>query len=272
MWLAYKVFLNKYGEESFSSFQCLVGVNPLLFSQFCLYHYAEIAKYHDYGVQSVYHQTDKKDISPKNQMTWLKKAQPSFTDKDGLIGQVTIGTKQQPICISGNSTITILGHTNKLPPRIKCLVEQAEHHNLPLGIVINRCMAIPKARSIPVILINTNRYNVWIRQPLLAAKLFDAECDEIEYRANMNWYGDNILVGFQPVPSQLINTNSCQVEAGPNQLDSPKIERPEFGPRLDTNSTEFNFEKELDHLPFQLNIGKEAKFMWDQQSWFINLV
>ena len=27
--LAYKVFINKYGEESFNSFQCPVGVNPL---------------------------------------------------------------------------------------------------------------------------------------------------------------------------------------------------------------------------------------------------
>ena len=68
-------------------------------------------------------------------------------------------------------------------------------------------------------------------------------------------------MGFQPVPPQLINTNSCQVEAGPIQLDSPEIEKPEFGPRWDTKSAEFNFEKELDQLPFQLNIGKEAKFM-----------
>ena len=127
-------------------------------------------------------------------------------------------------------------------------------------------MATPKARSIPVIMINTNRYNVWIRQPLLAAELFDVECNKMEYRANMNWDGDNILVGFQPVPPQLINTNSYQVEAGPIQLDSPMIERPEFGPRLDTNFAEFNFEKELDCLPFQLNIRKEAKFMQDQQS------
>ena len=175
-----------------------------------------------------------------------KKAQPSFIRKDGLIGQVTIGTKQQPICIPGISTITIPGCTNKLPLRITCLVEQVVHHNLPLGIVINQCVAMPKARSIPVISINTNRYNVWIRQPLLAAKLFGTECDEIEYRANMNPDGNNILVGFQPVPPQLINTNSCQVEAGPIQPDSPEIEKPEFGPRPDTNPTEFNFEKELD--------------------------
>ena len=60
IWLTYKVFITKYGEESLNSFQCPVGVNPFLFSQLCLYHYAEIAKDHDYGVQSVYHQTDKR--------------------------------------------------------------------------------------------------------------------------------------------------------------------------------------------------------------------
>ena len=157
----------------------------------------------------MYHQTDKKDDSLKNWLNCLKKSQPSFIGKDGLIGQVTIGTKQQPICIPGNSTITIPGCTSKLPSRITCLVEQVEHHNLPLGIVINRYMAMPKARLIPVVLINTNRYNVWIRQPLLAAKLFNAECDEIEYRVNMSQDDNNISVGFQPVPPKLINTSSC---------------------------------------------------------------
>ena len=50
IWLMYKVFMNKYGEENFNFFQCPVGVNPLLFSQLCLYYYAEIAKDHDYRV------------------------------------------------------------------------------------------------------------------------------------------------------------------------------------------------------------------------------
>ena len=183
-----------------------------------------------------------------------------------------MGTKQQPICIPWNSTIMILGCTNKLPPKVTCLVEQMEHHNLLLGIVINQCMAIPKARTIPVVIINTNRHNVWIRQPLLAAKLFDMECDEIEYRVNRNQEGDYISVGFQPFPPQLIDTNSCQVEAGSIQSNSPKVERPEFSPGLDTNSAELNFKNELDWLPFQLNIGKEANFMQDQQCCFINLV
>ena len=65
IWLAYKIFVDKHGEGRFNSFECLAGVNPLLFSQLCLYHYTEISKEHDYGVQSVYHQTGKDDISPK---------------------------------------------------------------------------------------------------------------------------------------------------------------------------------------------------------------
>ena len=54
-------------------------------------------------------------------------------------------------------------------------MEQVEHHNLLLAIVDNWCMAIPKARTISIIIINTNKYNVWVRHPLLAAKLYDAE-------------------------------------------------------------------------------------------------
>ena len=88
------------------------------------------------------------NLTPVNQLIWLKKS-PSFLRKGRLIGQAMTGTTQQPIYICGNSTITILGCTNKLPPMITCLVEQAEHHNLLLGIFINLCMAIPKARTIP---------------------------------------------------------------------------------------------------------------------------
>ena len=123
-----------------------------------------------------------------------------------------------------------------------------------------------------MIIINTNRYNAWVRQLLLAAKLYNVECDEIEYRATMAWEGDHIPTGFNPVPYQLIDTNSCQVEAELIQPTSPKIEKPEFGPRPDVNSTDFNFKIELDWLPFQLNIWNEANLTGVQQSHFINLI
>ena len=155
---------------------------------------------------------------------------------------------------------------------VTCLVGQTEHHNLPLGIVTNWCMAIPKAMTIPMIIINTNRYNVWIRQLLLAAELFDAECNEIEYRPTMDWEGNNISIGFQPVPPHLIDTNSCQVEVGPIQPTSPEIEKPESDPRLKTNSAEFDLKNDIDQLPLQLNIGEKANLIQGQQSHFINLV
>ena len=72
------IFTNKYGEGKFNSFECLAGVNPLLFSQLCLYHYTEISKEHDYGVQSVYHQTDKIDVSPKILAHLAKKSSVIF--------------------------------------------------------------------------------------------------------------------------------------------------------------------------------------------------
>ena len=81
IWLTYKVFVDKYGEGKFNSFECLAGVNPLLFSQLCLYYYAEITKEHDYGVWSVYHQTDKNDISSKNQLNWLNKSNHLLLEK-----------------------------------------------------------------------------------------------------------------------------------------------------------------------------------------------
>ena len=46
--LAYKAFVEKYGEGKFNSLECLAGVNPLLFSQLCLYYNAEISKEHNY--------------------------------------------------------------------------------------------------------------------------------------------------------------------------------------------------------------------------------
>ena len=147
-----------------------------------------------------------------------------------------------------------------------------EYHNLLLGIVVNQGMAVSKARTIPVIRISINKYNVWVRQPLLATKIYDVECDSIEYRATMDWERENITIRFQPVPSQLIDINSCKVEAGTSQPTNLKIEKPEFGPRHDTYSASFDFKTRIDQLPFKLNIGKEANLMQDQQCHFMNLV
>ena len=59
-----------------------------------------------------------------------------------------------------------------------------------------------------------------VRQPLSAAELYDGECNQIEIGAMMDWEGENIKFGFQPVPPNLIDINSQQVEARSNQPKS----------------------------------------------------
>ena len=41
----------------------------------------------------------------------------------------------------------------------------------------------------------------------------------------MDQEGENINIGFQPVPPKLVAINSHQVEAGPIQLASPKLSK-----------------------------------------------
>ena len=42
--LAYQEFLKKYNIEAFEDFECPEGVNPLLFSQLCIYYYANVVQ------------------------------------------------------------------------------------------------------------------------------------------------------------------------------------------------------------------------------------
>ena len=97
----------------------------------------------------------------------------------------------------------------KIPSKITCLVKQAEHHKLPLSIVISRCVATTKARSVPVILINTSKQSVWLQQPLLATELFTTDqIDKIEHRVNMERKGRDINISFLPVTPDTFRVQS----------------------------------------------------------------
>ena len=170
----------------------------------------------------IYHQRNIDSISATAKLAHLakRKVQWPFIRRHGLIGQDTKGSKQQLVCIPRNPAITILRNTNKLWPRTTCLVEQAEHHNLSLGTMGTRCVSIPKERALPIILVNTNIFSVWLRQPLLAAELYDVVCDQIEYTATMDQESYNIRIGFQPVPPNLININNHQACKGVKDLFS----------------------------------------------------
>ena len=203
-----------------------------------------------------------------------KKDQQNFRGKDGAIGQVTICSKQNPICVPGNLVITVLGKTSKIPSKITCLVKQVQHHNLPPGIIINRCVAMTKASSVPVILINTTTQNVCIQQPLLAAELFITDqIDKIEHRANMERKRDNINLSFSHVTPNTIRVQSEQVGATPSDIAPPtSSDKPSFGPRENTNATDFVFQAEINCPSFKLNMGTEEKMTHDQQSQFLNLI
>ena len=215
-----------------------------------------------------------KVVNLQRQMTCLKKDQLDFRRKDGAIGLVTIGSKQHPVCVPSNLAITVLGQTNKIPPNTICLVEQAQHHNLPLAIVINRCVATTKARSVPVILVNTTKQNVWIWQPLLAMELFSTDqIDEIEHRASMERQGDNIHIYFSPVAPDSIRVRSEQVESTTPDITPPTSdEKPSFDPRPDVKAMNFDFQAESNHLSFKLNIGTIVDMTHEQQSQLINLI
>ena len=122
----------------------------------------------------------------------------------------------------------MLGHTTKIHPKAVYLVEQAEHHNLPQGIVVNRCVATVKSRSVPVILINTTKQNVWLRQPLLAAELYTAEYHPIEHWVDIEVEADVANVSFLPVVPDTIRVQVGQVETTSNGTSTPNSEKNQY--------------------------------------------
>ena len=50
--LSYNTFVEQYGASGFDSFVCLEGVNPLLFSQLCVFHHSNTDNNNELGVSS----------------------------------------------------------------------------------------------------------------------------------------------------------------------------------------------------------------------------
>ena len=209
-------FVKQHSISAIQSFTKPAKVHPLVFAQFCVYYYAELEKLKmasdqsntspsnlsTAGVSAGLADPATKSKTPQNFSNFKKKSKETYLE--GFMGTVTVGDKHRPLCIPANSSLTVQGHTSKLPYHAQCMAEQAECSNLPLGLVINCTLVKPsKSRLIPMILINTNSYNVWIRQPLLAAELYDVDYYPWEYETTVNHEedSDTIKFGFQPVPT-----------------------------------------------------------------------
>ena len=71
--LSYNAFIEKYGTSGFNSFTCPEGVNPLLFSQFFVYHYSDTSGNSGLGVSTQAVSQQQKQIEPPKTNDLCKK-------------------------------------------------------------------------------------------------------------------------------------------------------------------------------------------------------
>ena len=135
------------------------------------------------------------------------------------------------------------------------MIEARASNNLPMGIVVSRTMVTPvKSKQVPVALLNTNSYNVWIWQPLLTADIVEVEDCPWDYQLVMSHDGNQIKVSFCPVPSLEVQeeilsasiSNTTETSDSNKSFTKESGERSKFGPEPQFNSPDFNFKKELD--------------------------
>ena len=119
------------------------------------------------------------------------------------------------------------------------MVEFASHNNLPSGVVVNRSYATSKAGQVVVTINNTTTRNIWMCQPLLAAKIFEVELHPWQYKSILHREDNTIKVCFQPiVPPEVeggLQTNQVEVkvkEQTPEENTNNLL--PSFGPHPDT--------------------------------------
>ena len=274
--LAYQEFLKKYNIDVFEDFKYPDGVNPLLFSQLSIYYYADVvpAVVNEICDEDGLVYTEEVTKNKKGNII-DKKKQNFVSGEDKPAGTVTIGMNNQPICVPGNSTITVPGKLSELVKKGSYLVESAAHNNLPSGLVVNHSYATSKAGQVAVILINTTSRNIWICQPLFAAEIFEVELHPWQYKSILHREGNTIKVGFQPVvPPEVegdLQTNQVEVEVKeePSEEEStPPL--PSFGPRPDTTQ-DYDFKDEVEKLPFKFNLG-DAPFSKEQTDHLLSFI
>ena len=121
----------------------------------------------------------------------LKLKKDLNSEVDTTLGQVWVRDSHQPICIPANSAKVVSGKTNKITKHLTCMVKARESNNLPMGVVFNRTIVTPnKSKCIPVLLMNTNSYNVWIHHTLLAADVVEAKHCLWDYQSFLSHEGN----------------------------------------------------------------------------------
>ena len=261
-------------------FECPVGISPLWFSTLCLYYFTHVAKKKTgVGASAVSsdpsNDKDKEGNNSNTSQTKNSKSQNTGNtqtsqgessqrqskreDKDkpckrkidtlsSYTGRVMVGDKRQPICIPAGMSKVVVGRTQEKLPRGSYMVEATDDDNLPCGISVNHTYVSPtKSRQVSVILLNTNTYNVWIRQPLYAATIRDVELKDWEYEPifTKDVNSNTVEIKLQQVPpedlredilSHCTETEQEGSETKQKETTSKKNEKPSFGARPDTKS------------------------------------
>ena len=116
-----------------------------------------------------------------------------------------VGDRRQPICIPAGTSKVVVGRMQDKLPKGSYMVEASDDDNLPCGMSVNHTYVNPtKAKQVSVILLNTNSYNVWIRQPLYTATIWDVELKDWDYEPiiTKSEEADTFEVKLQPVPPE----------------------------------------------------------------------
>ena len=289
--IAVNKFCETFGEDCLRLFECPRGISPLWFSTLCLYYYAHIHKKSGVGALSIQSDDPSKDEdgnSRDNQPSKFKCDQEQCqnsnqvkSEKDssqnkntqtgnqkqcdrklnmlgGYAGRVMVGNRRQPICIPAGTSKVVVGRTQNKLPKGSYMVEATDGDNLPCGVSVNHTYVNPtKAKQVSVILLNTNSYNVWIRQPLYAATIWDVKLKDWDYEPiiNKSEEADTFEVKLQPVPpedlreeilSNAMEINQETSNTSGKDISNEKDEKPSFGIRPNTKNPDFDFKKELE--------------------------
>ena len=204
------------------------------------------------------------------------------SQSDTTLGHVWVSDSHQPICIPANSAKVVSGKTNKITKCLTSMVGSRKSNNLPMGVVVNRTMVTPnKSKHIPILLINTNSYNLWFQQPLLAADVIEAKHCTWDYQFSLSCKGNEVKVTFHPIPTpevqeEILSSAVNNSEASTNKSDQisrsvDEGERPRFRSQPKFNDPNFDFQAELKRLPFPINLG-EVDMSKAQQIRFLELI
>ena len=116
--------------------------------------------------------------------------------------------------------------------------------------MVNRAKVTPKkSKEVPIILANTNSYNVWIWQSLLAANVVEVESCPWDYQTILSHDGKDISVSFCPVPTpevqeDIFTAGTSVTPTGEPDLSTPtkdQGEKPKFGSWPNFNSPGCDF-------------------------------